>query len=139
MAIVSAVCSSWKREIISGVHEADDVYKLALYTAAATLGESTTVYSSRNEVPASGGYYAGGGEIKGFSVSGSGPTARLDFDPITFDAATIKARGALIYNSSKGGKAVAVFDFGKDITSTAGPFTVPMPPVGDATSLIRLA
>lgn len=139
MAIVSGACNSWKREIISGVHEADDVYMLALYTHSASLSPATTVYSSTNEVPASGTYHAGGGRLTGFSVTGAGAIARLDFDTLVFTGATITARGALVYNSSKGNKAVAVFDFGSDITSTAGPFTCTMPAVGDATSLVRIS
>ena len=138
MAIVSGACNSWKREIISGVHEADDVYMLALYTHSASLSPATTVYSSTNEVPASGTYHAGGGRLTGFSVSGSGPTARLDFDTITFNDATITARGAMVYIRSKGNRAVAVFDFGSDIISSAGPFKLTMPSVGDASSLVRI-
>jgi len=136
--ITSGVCNSYKREVMTGVHVAADVYKIALYTSAATLSAATTVYSGTNEVPDSGTYSAGGGVLSGFSVSGSGATARLDFSTIVFTGATITARGALVYNSSKGNKAVAVFDFGSDITSTAGPFTVTMPTVGDASSLVRI-
>lgn len=138
MAITSGVCNSYKREILQGVHEAGDTYVLALYTSAATLSAATTVYTSSNEVGASGTYSAGGGTLAGFSVTGAGAIARLDFDTLVFTGATITARGALVYNSSKGNKAVAVFDFGSDIISSAGPFKLTMPSVGDASSLVRI-
>lgn len=132
--------TSFKAEVLQGTHDLDtDVIKLALYTSAATLDASTTVYSSTNEVSASGSYTAGGGTLTGAAITTSGTTAIVDFSDITFTSATITARGALIYNSSKSDKAIAVLDFGSDKTSTAGNFTVQFPAATASDAIIRIA
>lgn len=142
MAITAAVCNSFKKELLdgSGTHLAADVYKMALYTSAATLSKSTTAYSATNEVGNSGTYAAGGLALTGFTASLDTDTAILDWstDPL-WTGATITARGALIYNSSKSNKAVAVLDFGSDITSTNGNFLVTLPAAAAATALVRIA
>ena len=139
MAIVTAVCNSFKKEILEGVHEAADVYKIALYTSAATLNKSTTAYSATNEV-AGTGYSAGGATLSGYTTALDTDTAYIDWtvDP-TWAASTITARGALIYNSTQANKAVATYDFGSDITSTAGTFTVTLPAAAAATATVRVA
>jgi len=126
MAIVQSISNSYKAEILAGVHASTDTYKIALYTSAATLGATTTAYSATNEVVGTG-YTAGGNTLIGFTVSGTS----LDFttDPV-WATATITARGALVYNSSKSNKAVAVYDFGSDIASTNGDFTVSINALG---------
>jgi hypothetical protein len=132
--------TSFKADALGGVQDLDtDVIKLALYTSAATLDATTTVYSSTNEVPASGTYAAGGGTLTGAAISTSGTTAFVDFSDISFTSATITARGALIYNSSKSDKAIAVLDFGSDKISTNGTFTVQMPAATASDALIRIA
>lgn len=140
MAITAAICNSYKQEIMQGVHEAADTYKIALYTSAATLSASTTVYSSTNEVANGNGYTTGGATLTGFTVTIDTNTAVLDFttDP-TWPASTITARGALIYNSSQTNKAVCVLDFGADITSTADTFTVQFPAATAAAGLVRIS
>ena len=141
MAITAAVCNSFKQELLAMTpHTAADVFKLALYTSAATLSKSTTAYSATNEVAASGSYSAGGITLVGFSATLDTDTAILDWttDP-TATTATITARGGLIYNSSRSNKAVAVIDFGADITSTAGTFTVAFPAATAAAGLVRIA
>ena len=137
MSITSAICNSYKQEIIEGVHSSSDVYKIALYTNSATLGASTTAYSSTNEVSGTG-YSAGGATLSGFTSGLSGSTAYLTFTDVAIANATITARGCLIYNSSKSNKAVAVFDFGSEISSVNGTFTVDFPGAG-ASSLIGIA
>ncbi len=139
MAITAAICNSYKQEILQGVHEAADTYKIALFTSAATLSKSTTTYAATNEVANGNGYTTGGATLSGFTVSISTDTAYLDWttDP-SWASATFTARGALIYNSTQTDKAVAVLDFGSDITATAGTFTVTFPAPG-ATALIRIA
>ena len=139
MAITAAVCNSYKQEILQGTHSSADTYKIALYTSAAALDATTTAYSATNEVVGTG-YSAGGATLSGFAVSGSGSTAWLDFttDP-TWATATITARGALIYNSSKANKAVCVLDFGSDVSSTAATFTVTFPAPAASTALVRVA
>lgn len=137
MSITSAICNSYKQEIIEGIHSSSDVYKIALYTSSATLGASTTAYSSTNEVSGTG-YSAGGATLSGFTTGLSSSTAYLTFTDVAISNATITARGCLIYNSSKSNKAVAVFDFGSEISSVNGTFTVDFPGAG-ASSLIGIA
>jgi hypothetical protein len=139
MAIAQAMCSSFKQQILLGEHDMDtDTFKIALYTSAATLSAATTVYSTSDEVVGTG-YAAGGNTLTGATVSLSGTTAFVDFSDSSWTTATITARGALIYNSSKANKAVAVLDFGSDKISTGGTFTVQFP-VNDASSaIVRIA
>lgn len=138
MSIVQNITTSYKAEVLQGIHDSADTYKMALYTSAATLGAGTTAYAATNEVTGAG-YTAGGVTLSGFNVTTSGTTAILDFttDP-SWENATITARGALIYNSSKSNKAVYVLDFGSDITSTNGTFAVKLPAPDAANGLIRL-
>lgn len=138
MAITAAVCNSYKSEILTGTHVAADTYKIALYPSTATLSDATTAYSATGEVTGAG-YTAGGATLAGFSVTTDTGTAVLDFttDP-TWASSTITARGALIYNSTKANKAVCVLDFGSDITSTAGTFTVQLPAATAAAGLVRI-
>jgi 2-oxoglutarate dehydrogenase complex dehydrogenase (E1) component-like enzyme len=136
MAITTAVCNSYKKEILDGVHAAADTYKLALFTDSATLSATTTAYATTNEIVGAG-YTAGGVTLAGFSTGLADGVAYLTFSDASWANATITARGCLIYNSSKSNKAVAAFDFGGNITSTSGTFTVDLPAAG-ATALIRI-
>jgi len=139
MAITQAMCSSFKQQILLGEHDLDtDTIKLALYTSAATLSAATTAYSTSDEVVGTG-YTAGGNTLAGATVSLSGTTAYVDFTDTTWTTATITARGALIYNSSKSNKAIAVLDFGADKTSTAGDFTVQFPTNDASSAIVRIA
>lgn len=138
MAISSALCTSFKSEILQGVHEAGDTYKIALYTSSATMGAGTTAYSTTNEVTGTG-YTAGGATLSGYAASSSGTTAWIDWSDPSWSTATITARGCLIYNSSQSDKAVAVVDFGGDKTSTAGTFTIIFPTADASNALIRLS
>lgn len=137
MAITTTLCNSYKQEVLEGVHSSADTYKLALYTDAATLGAATTAYSATNEVSGTG-YTAGGVELSGFTSGLSGSTAYVTFTDPAISSATITARGCLVYNSSKSNKAVACFDFGGNITSTNGTFTIDLPAAG-ASALVRIA
>lgn len=140
MAISQAFTNSAKLEFLQGIHLAADVYKIALFSALATLSKSTTVYNAANEVPESGDYAAGGQVLDGYAAALYGDVATIDWttDP-TWNGATIAAAGALIYNSSRGNKAIAVLDFGGVITSTNGEFKVTLPPAAAGTALIRIA
>jgi 4-amino-4-deoxy-L-arabinose transferase-like glycosyltransferase len=139
MAITQAMCSSFKQQILLGEHDMDtDVLKIALYTSLATLSAATTVYSTSDEVVGTG-YTAGGNTLTSPTVSLSGTTAFVDFADTSWTTATITARGALIYNSSKSNKAVAVLDFGSDKTSTAGTFTVQFPANTASDAVVRIA
>ena len=135
MAISQAMCTSAKADFLGGVIDLDsDTIKIALYTSTATLDASTTVYTTSNEVVAAG-YTDGGNKLSGATISTSGTTAFVDFSDTTWSAATITARGALIYDNSKSDKAIAVLDFGADKTSTSGDFTIQFP-ANDATNAI---
>jgi O-acetylhomoserine/O-acetylserine sulfhydrylase-like pyridoxal-dependent enzyme len=125
-------------ELFGGIQDLDtDTIKIALFTSAATLNAATTAYSTTNEVVGTG-YVAGGNTLAGATISSSGTTAFVDFSDTTWTSATITARGALIYNSSKANRAIAVLDFGADKTSTAGDFTVQMPVADASNALIRI-
>ena len=143
MAISQAMCTSFKVELLDAVHNfgaGGDTFKIALYTSSATLGASTTAYTTSGEVPSTGNYTAGGNTLTVSVVpTSSGTTAYLSFANTTWAAATITARGALIYNSSKSNKAVAVLDFGSDKTSTAGNFTIVFPTADASNAIIRIA
>lgn len=144
MPITNAMCTSFKVELMQALHNftasTGNTFKLALYTSAATLGASTTVYSSTNEVPNSGSYTAGGGTLTNVTPTSSGTTAFTDFFPdLTFSSATITARGALIYNSTNSNRAVCALDFGSDKTSTAGDFVIIFPAATATDAIIRIA
>ncbi len=148
MAISQAMCTSFKVNLLQGAQNFNTgttkVYKIALFTSAATLGAGTTTYSgsTTGEVSSSGTGYTTGGEILTISQiptdGGSGTTAFIDFDDVTWASATITARGALIYNSTDD-TAVAVLDFGSDKTSTNGNFTISFPAATNTTAIIRIA
>jgi hypothetical protein len=141
LAISQAMCTSFKVELLTATHNftntTGDVFKIALYTSSATLGASTTAYSTSNEVTGTG-YTAGGNTLTNVTPTSSGTTAFTDFADTTWTTATITANGALIYNSSKSDKAVAVLAFGGDKTSTAGDFTIVMPTADATNAIIRL-
>jgi len=133
------MCTSAKVDFLSGVIDLDtDVMKIALYTSAATLDASTTAYTTSNEVVGTG-YTAGGNTLTGATISSSGTTAFVDFSDTSWTSATFTARGALIYDSSKSDKAVAVLDFGADKTTTAGTFTIVFPANDATNAIIRIA
>jgi len=135
MAITQAVANSFKGQLLQGQHNftatSGNVFKLALYTSAATLSSATTVYTSTNEVANTGQYVTGGGILTNVGPLVSSGVAFVDFADISFTGVTLTAAGALIYNTSSSNKAVAVLDFGGDKTATSGTFTVQVP--GDTT------
>ena len=134
MAITQAKCTAMKLNDLL----AADVFKIALYTSAAALDASTAAYTTSNEVVGAG-YVAGGATLTGTVRGQSGVTGWLDFSDAAWAASTITARGALIYNSSRGNYAMAVLDFGSDKTSTSGTFTVIMPVADAANDAVREA
>lgn len=136
--ITQACCRSFLSEVLRGVHQESDVYKIALYKAAASLSKNTTAYTETNEVEGDG-YVAGGRALTGYAVALDGDVAVLDFDNPTWPASTIAARGALIYNASKANRAVAVLNFGETVVSTNGLFTVHLPNPTAETALIALS
>lgn len=143
MAISQSLCTSFKVELLTATHNftasTGDTFKIALYTSSATLGASTTAYTTSNEVPSTGNYSAGGNTLTNITPTSSGTTALTDFADTTWSNATITARGALIYNSSKSDKAVAVLDFGSDKSSTSGDFSIIFPAATASDAIIRIA
>lgn len=133
-SIVQTQTTSFKKELYEAIHDlTTDVLKIALYTASADLNEATTAYSASNEVTGTG-YVAGGVTLTGVTVSSSGYTAYVDFADVVFSAA-VTARCALIYNSSRANRSIAVLDFGSDKTSAN--FTITMPSNDASSALIR--
>jgi hypothetical protein len=138
------MCTSFKQEILQGVHDftasTGNTFKLALYTDSASFTAATTAYTVTNEVGNSGTYAAGGGTLTNITPTTSGTTAFTDFDDLSFTTATITARGALIYNDTAAGDpSVVVLDFGSDKTSTAGTFTIQFPTADASNAIIRVA
>jgi hypothetical protein len=135
MSIVQTQTTSFKKELYQAIHDlSTDTVKIALYTGNASLDASTTVYSSDNEVSATG-YTAGGQVMTGASISSSGYTAYVSWNNVSWSS-VLTTRCALIYNASKGNKSIAVLDFGSDKTSTTT-FTITMPANTSTTALIR--
>ena len=140
MPILQGMCSSFKQESWLGIHDLDtDTLKLALYTAAADLGPSTTAYNVATAGQVTGaGYTAGGEIITGAQVLLSGTTAYLTFNNPVWSGASFVCRGGLIYNASKANRAIAVLDFGADKTAN-GTFPIQLPAATAAAALLRFA
>ena len=142
MAITSTLTTSFKVELLKGNHNftnsSGDTYKLALYTSSATLGATTTSFTTTGQASGTG-YSTGGGTLTNVTPTSTGTTAVTDFSDRTFGTATITARGCMIYNSSDSNKSVATIDFGGDKTSTAGDFTIVFPAKAASTAIIRIA
>ena len=142
MAITSTLTTSFKKELLEATHNfsatGGNSFKLALYTSSATLGATTTAYSSTNEASGTN-YTATGAALTNVAPTSSGTTGFTDFSDLTFSNATVTARGCLIYNDTNSDKAVAAIDFGGDKTSTAGDFTIVFPAAAASTAIIRIA
>jgi len=145
MAISSAVCNSFKQEILVGTHNftasSGNSFKLALYTSSASLGAGTTAYSTSNEISNSSGsaYTAGGKALTSVTPVLDGSTAVCDFADISFTSASFTANGCLIYNDTQSDKAVCVVAFGGDKTVSSGTFTIQFPAAAASTAIVRIA
>ena len=145
MAITSAICTSFKQEILVGTHNftatSGDTFKIALFTSDATLGASTTAYSTSNEITNSSGtaYTAGGATLTRVTPTTSGTTAFCDFADVSYTSASFTANGALIYNDDQSDKAVAVIAFGGDKTVSSGTFTIQFPTADASNAINRIA
>lgn len=158
MAITQAMCTSFKAELMLGVHDfrvtGGDTFKIALYTSSASIDANTTAYTTTNEVATGGNYSAGGNTLANLGVVTSNNTASTgtgftDFSDTTWTNATITARGALIYNNTPSANsnanttltnaAVCALDFGSDKTSTSGDFTIVFPTASNSAAIIRIA
>ena len=145
MAISSAVCNSFKQEILVGTHNftasSGNSFKLALYTSSASMGASTTAYSTSNEISNTSGsaYTAGGKALTSVTPVLDGSTAVCDFADISFTSASFTANGCLIYNDDQSDKAVCVVAFGGDKTVSSGTFTIQFPAAAASTAIVRIA
>ena len=145
MAITSAVCTSFKQEILVGTHNftatTGNAFKIALYTSSASLGASTTAYSTSNEITNSSrtAYTAGGATLTSVTPTLDSSTAVCDFADVSFSSASFTANGALIYNDTQSDKAVAVIAFGGDKTVSSGTFTIQFPTADATNAIIRIA
>ena len=145
MAITSAVCTSFKVELLKGVHDftatTGDTFKIALFTSSATLGAGTTAFATSNEITNSSGtaYTSCGATLTSVTPTSDSTTAVCDFANVSFTSASFTANGALIYNSSESNKAVAAIAFGSDKTVTSGTFTIEFPAADATNAIIRLA
>ena len=150
MAISSAICSSFKQELLQGKHNFSSsgghTFKIALFDSDASLGASTTDYSTSEEITNTSGsaYTAGGATLTRSGVSLSSTTAFTDFSDVSYTSASFTANGALIYNTTTGGgssttDAVCVIAFGGDKTATNGTFTIQFPTADASSAILRLA
>lgn len=136
--IAQSQCTSFKAECYEGIHDLlNDTIKMALYDSTAELSAATTAYAATGEITGTG-YVAGGEIMTGVTINASGSVAYVNFSNVVWNPAEFTARGALIYNSSKANRAIAVLDFGADKTSTTT-FTVTMPANTSTSALIRSA
>jgi len=154
MAITSAICNSFKQEILVGTHNftasSGNTFKLALFTSSATLSKSTTQYTAptdgtanptnTHEVSSTAtGYTTGGNTLTSVTPVLSGDTACCKFSDTSFGSASFTARGCLIYNSSASNKAVCAINFGADKTVTSGTFTIQFPAQTAGNAIIQIA
>jgi len=142
MAITSTLTTSFKKELLEGKHNflasGGNSFKLALYTSSATLGATTTAFTTTGQASGTN-YTSGGSALTNINPTSSGTTGFTDFADLTFGTATITARGCMIYNDTNADRSVATIDFGGDKTSTAGDFTIVFPAAAASTAIILIA
>ena len=145
MAITSAVCNSFKVEVLQGIHNftasSGNTFNLALYTSSATLDKTTTAYSATNEITNTSGsaYVAKGKALTNVTPALSGDTACCDFADVSWTSASFTANGCLIYNDTNGDRAVCAIAFGGDKTVSSGTFTIQFPTADASNAILRIA
>ena len=143
MTIASAVCSSFKTEVLRAIHnftQGGNTFRLALYTSSATLNKSTTVYVTANEVANGNGYTTKGAALTNVTPALSGDTACCDFANVSFTSASFTTRGCLIFNdTATDDPAVCAIDFGGDKTVSSGTFTIQFPAADASNAILRIA
>jgi hypothetical protein len=148
MSIAQTATTSFKVELLEAVHNfgptSPNTFKVALYTGAASIGPTTTVYTTSGEVVGTG-YTAGGNTLvistspTSGNNSGSVPTAYISFSNTSWTSASFTCRGALIYNSTQGNKSVAVLDFGSDKTVSNDTFQIIFPAPDANSAIVRIS
>tara|TARA_Y100000033_G_C2747821_1_gene112113 strand:+ start:793 stop:1248 length:456 start_codon:yes stop_codon:yes gene_type:complete len=151
MAITSAICTSFKKELLEGLMDfnatSGSTFKIALIKANAsqsgTYSAATTNYSdvtgNSDELPATGGYTSGGNTLTNIDPTTSGTTAFIDFADTSWTSATFTTRGCIIYNTSQSNKAVMVIDFGADFSVSGGTFQIQFPTANASDAILRIA
>ena len=151
MAITSAICTSFKKELLEGLMDfnatSGSTFKIALIKANAsqsgTYSAATTNYSdvtgNSDELPATGGYTTGGNTLTNIDPTTSGTTAFIDFADTSWTSATFTTRGCIIYNTSQSNKAVMVIDFGADFSVSGGTFQIQFPTANASDAILRIA
>ena len=145
MTIASAICNTFKQEILVGTHNftasSGDTFNIALYTSSASLGAGTTAYATTNEISNTSGsaYSAGGKTLTSVTPALDGSVACCDFADISFTSASFTANGCLIYNDTQADKAVCVVAFGGDKTVSSGTFTIQFPAADASNAIVRIA
>ncbi len=145
MTITSAVCNSFKQEVLEAKHNflasGGNTFKLALYTSSATLNKSTTAYSATNEISNTSGsaYSAGGATLTSVNPALSTDTACCDFADVSYTSASFTANGCLIYNDTNSDRAVCAIAFGGDKTVSSGTFTIQFPTADASNAILRIA
>ena len=143
MAITSAICNSFKTQILTAIHnftQGGNTFRLALYTSSATLNKTTTAYTTSNEVANGNGYTTKGAALTNVTPALSGDTACCDFSNISFTSASFTARGCLIFNdTASNDPSVCAIDFGGDKTVTSGTFTIEFPAADASNAILRIA
>jgi hypothetical protein len=145
MAITTAMCTSFKQELLGGLHDLDtDSLKLALIKASptGTYGAATTNYSdvTGNSDEASGTNYTAGGQVlDGATIAVDGTTATVDFTDEVFANVTVSADGCIIYNTANSNSAICVIDFGGTVSATAGDLTIEFPTADASNAIVRIA
>jgi len=151
MAITSAICNSFKQEILQSKHDftngTGNTFKIALIKAqsaqAGTYGASTTNYTdvtgNSDELASGSGYTTGGNALVSVTPTLSGSTAVCDFANTSWSSATFTTRGCIIYNTSDSNKAVMVLDFGADYSVSNGTFTIEFPAADASNAIIRIS
>lgn len=142
MAIIQTLTTSFKVELAQGLHNfttgTGDVFKLALYTANADLGASTTAYTAAGESSGTN-YTAGGIVLTNITPNFQGTTAYWSFETATFTNVTLTTNGGLIYNSTNGNRSVAVLNFGVNITKSSQNLVVTFPAADATNAVLRIA
>ena len=143
MAITSAICNSFKTQILTAVHnftQGGNQFKLALYTSSANLSKSTTQYVTTAEVANGNGYTTEGIVLTNVTPALSGDTACCDFADVSFTSASFTTRGCMIYNETVANDpAVCVIDFGGNKTVSSGTFTIQFPAADANNAIVRIA
>jgi hypothetical protein len=135
--IVQTQTTSFKKELYEGIHDLlTDTIKIALYTANADIDANTTVYVVTDEITGTG-YTAGGNTLTGATVKSENGVAYVSFDNTTWTSASFTCRGALIYNSTKANRSIAVLNFGSDKTVLNQTFQIQFPPNIPNSAIIR--